>query len=88
MSVGQGGGHSAAQDGIFFVAFLTHIDFRFSDFFLCFRAQRGMTGLCLVPLCSSGCGSGGHCIKPSLCVCDGGKIAPRYQKLIQYLCQN
>ena len=40
-------------------------------------AQRGVTGLCLVPLCTSGCGTGGHCIKPSLCVCDGGKIAPR-----------
>ena len=38
--------------------------------------QRDSTGLCLVPLCSSNrCGSNGRCIKPNLCLCEGGKIA-------------
>ena len=38
--------------------------------------QRGTTGLCLVPVCSDErCGSNGRCIKPNLCLCDGGKIA-------------
>ena len=38
--------------------------------------QRGTTGLCLVPVCSSDrCGSNGRCIKPNLCLCEGGKIA-------------
>ena len=38
--------------------------------------QRGSTGLCLVPICSSNrCGSSGRCIKPGLCLCDGGTIA-------------
>jgi hypothetical protein len=38
--------------------------------------QRGATGLCLVPICASNrCGLGGRCIKPNLCLCDGGKIA-------------
>lgn len=38
--------------------------------------QRGATGLCLVPVCSSErCGVAGRCIKPNLCLCEGGKIA-------------
>ena len=38
--------------------------------------QRGSTGLCLVPICSSNrCGPTGRCIKPGLCLCDGGTIA-------------
>ena len=38
--------------------------------------QRGTTGLCLVPVCSSDrCGSNGRCIKPNLCLCEGGRIA-------------
>lgn len=38
--------------------------------------QRGSTGLCLVPVCSSNrCGNNGRCIKPNLCLCEGGKIA-------------
>ena len=38
--------------------------------------QRDSTGLCLVPQCSSNrCGSNGRCIKPNLCLCEGGKIA-------------
>jgi len=36
-----------------------------------------LTGLCLVPICSRGCGGGGRCIKPNLCLCDGGKIGGR-----------
>ena len=40
--------------------------------------QRGSTGLCLVPICTSErCGLSGRCIKPNLCLCDGGKIASR-----------
>ncbi len=54
-------------------------------------AQRGLTGLCLVPICSRGCGDndqdgdgqeeeeGGiasRCIKPNLCLCRGGRIQP------------
>ena len=35
-----------------------------------------VSGLCLVPRCSSNrCGSNGRCIKPNLCLCEGGKIA-------------
>ncbi len=42
--------------------------------------QRGLTGLCLVPICARGCGDDrGRCIKPNLCLCDGGKIMPRCQ---------
>ena len=38
--------------------------------------QRGSTGLCLVPVCSNErCGLNGRCIKPNLCLCEGGKIA-------------
>ena len=40
--------------------------------------QRGSTGLCLVPICSSNrCGANGRCIKPNLCLCEGGKIATK-----------
>ena len=40
--------------------------------------QRGSTGLCLAPVCTSQrCGSNGRCIKPNLCLCEGGKIASR-----------
>ena len=38
---------------------------------------RGITGLCLVPVCVGGCGSGSRCIKPNLCLCRGGRIQPR-----------
>ena len=40
-------------------------------------SQRGISGLCLVPICTRGCGNSGKCIKPNLCVCDGGKIGSR-----------
>lgn len=40
--------------------------------------QRGLTGLCLVPLCRDGrCGPEGRCVKPNLCICAGGRIMPR-----------
>ena len=39
--------------------------------------QRGTTGLCLVPLCDQGCGDTGHCLKPNICMCDGGRITPK-----------
>ena len=45
--------------------------------------QRGLTGLCLAPVCSRGCGEGGvggRCIKPNLCLCAGGRIMPRCQE--------
>ena len=38
--------------------------------------QRGLSGLCLLPICS-GCGMQGRCVKPNLCICDGGTISPR-----------
>ena len=65
--------------------------------------QRGSTGLCLVPICSSNrCGANGRCIKPNLCLCEGGKIATKcgdskgleengeclQEELIVYLFQN
>ena len=41
-------------------------------------SQRGRSGLCLVPICKEGsCGQRGRCIKPGLCMCDGGNISPR-----------
>ncbi len=47
-------------------------------------AQRGLTGLCLVPVCRAGCGGDSpaksRCIKPNLCLCEGGKIMPRCQQ--------
>ncbi len=40
--------------------------------------QRGTTGLCVEPVCGSNrCGLGGRCIKPNLCLCEGGTIASR-----------
>ena len=40
--------------------------------------QRGRSGLCLVPICNEGsCGLRGRCIKPGLCMCEGGNISPR-----------
>ena len=41
-------------------------------------SQRGRSGLCLNPICNEGsCGQRGRCIKPGLCMCEGGKISPR-----------
>ena len=41
-------------------------------------SQRGRSGLCLVPLCNEGsCGQRGRCIKPGLCMCEGGNISPQ-----------
>ena len=41
-------------------------------------SQRGRSGLCLVPICNQGsCGQNGRCIKPGLCMCEGGNISPR-----------
>ena len=41
-------------------------------------SQRGRSGLCLVPICNQGsCGQKGRCIKPGLCMCEGGNISPR-----------
>ena len=40
-------------------------------------SQRGNSGLCLVPICNkNACGPRGRCIKPGLCMCDGGNISP------------
>lgn len=38
---------------------------------------RGNTGLCLAPQCDQGCGSTGRCLKPNICMCDGGRITPK-----------
>lgn len=41
-------------------------------------SQRGRSGLCLAPICKQGaCGGRGRCIKPGLCMCEGGHISPR-----------
>ena len=41
---------------------------------------RGLSGLCLTPLCrQESCGLAGRCIKPNLCLCQGGRIAPTCQ---------
>ena len=41
-------------------------------------SQRGRSGLCLNPICNEGsCGQRGRCIKPGLCMCEGGKISPK-----------
>ena len=41
-------------------------------------SQRGRSGLCLNPICNEGsCGQRGRCIKPGLCMCEGGNISPR-----------
>ncbi len=38
--------------------------------------QKGTTGLCLEPICA-GCGADGRCIKPNVCLCDGGtRVSP------------
>ena len=44
-------------------------------------SQRGRSGLCLNPICNEGsCGQRGRCIKPGLCMCEGGKISPRCKR--------
>ncbi|CAB3384639.1 Hypothetical predicted protein [Cloeon dipterum] len=33
------------------------------------------TGFCAVPICTRSCGRSGQCIKPNVCMCDGGQLA-------------
>ena len=39
--------------------------------------MKAFTGLCLTPVCTNNCGSGGKCVKPNICICADGKISPR-----------
>ncbi len=38
-------------------------------------SQRGFSGLCLTPLCPGDCSSG-RCVKPGVCLCPKGRMAP------------
>ncbi|XP_076053545.1 fibrillin-2-like, partial [Oratosquilla oratoria] len=33
--------------------------------------------LCIIPICTRECGGTGRCVRPNLCMCDGGMISPR-----------
>ncbi|XP_069194609.1 fibrillin-1-like [Procambarus clarkii] len=37
--------------------------------------QKTGNNLCIIPICSRDCGSGGRCVRPNLCMCLGGLIS-------------
>ena len=40
--------------------------------------QRGLSGLCLIAVCgNNNCGPRGRCIKPNICLCEGGRVGPK-----------
>ncbi|XP_035710508.1 fibrillin-2 isoform X2 [Folsomia candida] len=42
-------------------------------------SQKSASGLCVIPICTRACGAG-RCVKPNLCLCDGGTISNQCQQ--------